>query len=88
MFDIVKDFFKKIKNIVRCRDSRSAKAADLLSLHLVTFLMFFILFKSGNRTPGSRFYSDLVDTWADSACIHQLVFKPCSKSTSTMVRSN
>jgi len=20
---------------------------------------------SGNRTPGSRFYSDLVDTWAD-----------------------
>jgi len=21
-----------------------------------------------NRTPGSRFYSDLVDTWADHLC--------------------
>ena len=27
---------------------------------------------SGNRTPGSRFYSDLLDT---SACIHKLVLK-------------
>ena len=69
--------------------------AVLISLHLVTFLMFFItcynsnlilvfiihfasmyslLFvSSGNHTPGSRSYSDLVDTWVDSACIHQLV---------------
>ena len=28
---------------------------------------------SGNRTPGSRFYSDFLDTLADSVCIHQLV---------------
>ena len=34
-----------------------------------------LLIKSSNRTPGSRFYSDLLDTWADSVCIHQLVFK-------------
>jgi len=30
---------------------------------------------SGNRTPGSRFYSDLLDTLADFVCIHQLVLK-------------
>ena len=30
------------------------------------------LLPSGNRTPGSRFYSDLLDTSADSVCIHQL----------------
>ena len=29
-----------------------------------------VLLSSGNRTPGSRFYSDLLDT---SVCIHQLV---------------
>ena len=34
---------------------------------------------SGNRTPGSRFYSDLLDTLADSVCIHQLVLKRRSK---------
>jgi len=33
---------------------------------------------SGNRTPGSRSYSDLVDTWADSVCIYQLLLRPCS----------
>ena len=33
-------------------------------------------------TPGSRFYSDLVHTWAEYVCIHQLVLKPCSKSAS------
>jgi len=34
------------------------------------------LHSSGNRTPGSRFYSDLLDT---SVCIHQLVLKRLSK---------
>ena len=48
----------------------------------------FLTFSSGNCTSGSRSYSDLVDTWADSVCIHQLVPKPCSKSTSTMALSN
>ena len=50
---------------------------DLLFLHLVTFLMFFILviYSSGNRTPGSRFYSDLLDTLADFVCIHQLILQ-------------
>ena len=39
----------------------------------------FMLFTSGNRTPGSRFYSDLLDTLADSVCIHQLLLKRRSK---------
>jgi len=34
-----------------------------------------------NRTPGSRPYSDLVDDWADSVCIHQFVLKSCLKAT-------
>jgi len=29
---------------------------------------------------GSRSYSDHVDTWADSVCIHQLVLEPCSET--------
>ena len=32
----------------------------------------------GNHTPGSRSYSDPVDTWANFFCIHHLVLKPCS----------
>ena len=34
----------------------------------------YVLIMSGNRTPGSMFYSDLLDTLADSVCIQQLVF--------------
>jgi len=34
------------------------------------------IFTSGNRTLGSRFYSDLLDT---SVCIHQLILKRHSK---------
>ena len=43
---------------------------------------------SGNHTPGTRSYSDLVDDWAYSSCLHQLAhtqvsFKGCPyKSTS------
>jgi len=37
---------------------------------------FFIYVTSGNGTPGSRFYSDLLDT---SVCINQLVLKCHSK---------
>jgi len=39
----------------------------------------FVLISSGNRTPGSRFYSDHLDTLADSVRIHQLVLKRNSK---------
>ena len=35
---------------------------------------------SGKCTPGSRSYSHRVDTWADSACIHQHVLMPRSKA--------
>ena len=40
-------------------------------LPIILFILPIILFivpiiPSGNRTPGSRSYSDLVDTWADS----------------------
>ena len=33
------------------------------------------MFSSGNRTPGSRPYLDLVNDQADSACIHMLELK-------------
>jgi len=33
-------------------------------------------------------YSDLVDTWADSVCIQQLVLKMCSKAACIMAHSN
>ena len=61
---------------------------DVLCSIICLFL--FVVVLSGNRTPGSRSYSDLVlvDTWADSVCIHQLVLKPCLKSTSTMAYSS
>jgi len=49
--------------ILDCPYLVSLLFAVLLSLHLVTFLMFLLLvITSGNRTPGSRFYSDLLDT--------------------------
>ena len=38
---------------------------------------YFYMYSSGNCTPGNRSYSDLLDTWADSVCIHQLILKPC-----------
>jgi len=45
-------------------------------------LLWTLVTTSGNRTPGSRSYSDLVHTLADSVCIHQLILKLCSKSAS------
>jgi len=39
----------------------------------------FAYLSSGNRAPGSRFYSDILDTLADSVCIHRLVLKRRSK---------
>ena len=41
--------------------------ANYIWIHIIT---------SGNRTPGSRFYSDLFET---SVCMHQLILKRCSK---------
>jgi len=40
------------------------------------FINVSLITTSGNCTPGSRSYSDLVDTCADYVCIHQLVLKP------------
>jgi len=37
---------------------------------------------SGNCTPGSRFYSDLLDT---SVCIYQFVLKRCSKRSAAHI---
>ena len=42
-------------------------------------LILFYSFTSGNRTPGSRFYSDLLDTLTDFVCTHQLMLKRRSK---------
>ena len=44
-----------------------------------TFALIPFLNSSGNRTPGSRSYSDLLDTLADSVCIPLLVLKRRSK---------
>jgi len=52
-------------------------------VHISTVIFLFL--SSGNRTPGSRFYSDVLDTLADSVCIHQLVFKRRSKSQAARV---
>jgi len=41
--------------------------------------LYFGLMVCLNRTPGSRSYSDLLDTLADSVCIHLLVLKRRSK---------
>ena len=43
------------------------------------YTCYFFFFTSGNRTPNSRSYADLVDTWAQCVCIHQLVLKTRSK---------
>jgi len=42
-----------------------------------THINFIWLPSSGNRTPGSRFYSDLLET---SVCMHQLVDKASFKA--------
>jgi len=43
---------------------------------VVYSINYFVYYSSGNRTPGSRFYSDLLDT---SVCMHQPALKGCSK---------
>jgi len=43
---------------------------------------------SGNRTPGSRSYSDFVDNWTDSVCIHQLKLKPRSMAAPIFYMAN
>jgi len=39
-----------------------------------------VIITSGNHTPGSWSYSDLVDDWEDSVRIHQFILKPRSKA--------
>ena len=61
--------------------TRGKKGLGQVSVHLLQsdcniIIIIIIIVTSGNRTPGSRFYSDLLDT---SVCIHQLVLKPRSK---------
>ena len=46
-----------------------------IELNTVLMYHYIWLSSSGNHTPGSRSYSDLVDTWADSVCIHQPTLK-------------
>jgi len=46
-----------------------------LFLHDKSSFDFFLSLISGNRTPGSRSYADLVDTWADSTSSYQPLFK-------------
>ena len=75
------------KGVVRIFVGLSCEPGRLIS-YLINYMIIYITWNnfsptrsvsSGNRTPGSRFYSDLLDTLADSICIHQLVLKPgCS----------
>ena len=58
--------------------------SGLPRLFLISEFFFRSLVTSGNHTLGSRFYSDFLDTWADSVCIHQLIFKPHSKAACIM----
>jgi len=45
-----------------------------LVVRIIFFMVVCYTLSSGNRTPGSRFYpADLLDTLADSLCIHLLV---------------
>jgi len=49
----------------------------IILFHSCTCLaLFFNYITSGNRTPGSRFYSDLLDA---SVCMHQLILKRRSR---------
>jgi len=46
--------------------------------------LLFVWVLSGNQISGGRSYSDLLDTWADSVSIHQLILKPRSKAACIM----
>jgi len=52
--------------------------ASLITLHYIM---------SSNSTPSSRSYSDLVDTWADPVCIHQVVLRPRSMAACVIAGS-
>jgi len=72
------EFLYNYYTFVSLRDSnhegvvRIFVALSCNALHSVLLIL-----TSGNRNPGSRFYSDLVDTLADSVCLHQASFKGC-----------
>ena len=60
-------------NYTRPRGSDHEGVVRIFVAELWGYLYYLIRLTSGNRTPGSRFYSDLLDILADSVCIHQLV---------------
>jgi len=74
-------FFTIIIRLCHCTIAITRGSQNLCSpfLRAVKFIYLFILYSSGNRTPGGRFYSDLLDTLADSVYIHQAVLKRRSK---------
>ena len=66
-------------------NSLGGTCSSLPQLFFISEFFFFCsLVTSGNRTLGNRSYSDLLDTWTDSVCIHQLVLKPHSKAACIM----
>ena len=58
-------------------EKQIAEKFNFVIIFLSFFLTFFFL-SSGNHTPGSRSYSDRLDTLADSVCTHQLVSQSSS----------
>jgi len=63
-----------------CNCSRVSTSMILLMLTPQCHAFLYIT-SSNSPTPGSRSYSDLVDTWTDYVFIHQLVCMACSKTT-------
>jgi len=53
----------------------SENEVDFIYLGMAIEDFKFTMVTSGNRTPGSRLYYELLDTLADFVCIHQLILK-------------
>ena len=85
MFDSVYD--GDHDGVVRIFVGLSCEPGRLIS-YLINYIIIYITWNnfsptrsvtSGNRTLGSRFYSDLLDTLTDFVCTHQLMLKRRSK---------
>ena len=57
----------------------AVRVGEVFIRHNKVLMQMFLGYSSGNRTPGSRFYSDLLDTLTDFVCTHQLMLKRRSK---------
>ena len=54
-------------------------SSSIIIILIFILIFIFIIITSGNRTPGSKSYSDLLDALADSVCTHQLVVQSAAR---------